>query len=73
MKRRGVKVGLIKKIFLVAALVGVTAYATYKYRDWISREVEPRIEYVVNSVKKTFEKNFFEYYKKPDLKENATR
>ncbi len=56
--------GVLRKILLVAALVGVTAYATYRYRDWISREVEPRIEYVVNSVKKTFEKNFSEYYKR---------
>jgi len=56
--------GVLRKILLVAALVGVTAYATYKYRDWISREIEPRIEYVVNSVKKTFEKNFSEYYRR---------
>jgi len=56
--------GVLRKILLVAALVGVTAYATYRYRNWISREIEPRIEYVVNSVKKTFEKNFTEYYKR---------
>ncbi|MBW2979308.1 hypothetical protein KY307_01505 [Candidatus Woesearchaeota archaeon] len=56
--------GVLRKILLVAALVGVTAYATYKYRHWIGREVEPRVEYVVNSVKKTFEKNFSEYYRR---------
>ena len=54
--------GVLRKILLVATLIGVTAYATYRYRNWISREIEPRIEYVVNSVKKTFEKNFSEYY-----------
>jgi len=56
--------GVLRKILLVATLIGVTAYATYRYRNWISREIEPRIEYVVNSVKKTFEKNFTEYYKR---------
>ena len=56
--------GLVKKILLVAVLAGVTSYATYHYRDWISREIEPRVEYVVNSVKKTFDKDFSGYYKK---------
>lgn len=42
--------GFIKKAILVGTLIGVTAYAAYKYHDFLKQEVAPRVNYAAEKM-----------------------